>query len=398
VDGNGVGVGGEDGDAIGGAAALLLRGKILAIKGLGGWHLACDATNAESVAELRRRKRRDEKPFAVMVRDMAAAARLVELGDAERELLASPAHPIVIMPRRGGAREVVAAVAPESGRLGLMLPYTPLHHVLLGDVGGPLVMTSGNLSDEPIACDDDDAFERLALVADAFLAHDRVIASRADDSVAIVARGRPVVTRRSRGFVPGRIGLARPLARPTLACGAQLKNTFCLGAGDAAYFGPHIGDLDNVAAYEGYEKAIERLEGFVRIRPEVVAHDMHPDYLSTRYALGRHEVTRVAVQHHHAHVASTGSRGPSSAWPSTAPASARTARRGEARSSSPISPASSASRRSARCASPAATGRSSSRGASRSRSSTTRSTATRRSIASPCSTTSRGARSWLSVA
>ena len=303
-NGDGGEVGDGDGDALRRAARLLASGKILAIKGLGGWHLACDATNAESVAELRRRKHRDEKPFAVMVKDLAAAERLVQMGEAERDLLAGPAHPIVIMPRREGAGEVALEVAPQSGTLGLMLPYTPLHHVLMGDVGRPLVMTSGNLDSEPIACDDDDAFERLALIADAFLVHDRVIASRADDSVAVVAMGRPIVTRRSRGFVPGRITLARPLARPSLACGAHLKNAFCLGAGDGAYLGPHIGDLDNVAAYEGYEKAIERLEGFLRIRPEVIAHDMHPDYLSTRYALGRPDVTRVAVQHHHAHVAS----------------------------------------------------------------------------------------------
>jgi hydrogenase maturation protein HypF len=300
-------VGGGEGDAIARAAALLARGAIVAIKGLGGWHLACDATRDESVRELRRRKRRDEKPFAAMVRDFAAAERLVELGDADRALLQSPAHPIVIVPCRNGAGRVVAAVARESRRLGLMLPYTPLHHVLMADIDRPLVMTSGNVSDEPIACDDDDAFARLAQIADAFLVHDRAIASRADDSVAFVANGKPVVTRRSRGYVPGRFALARPLARPTLACGAQLKNTFCLGADDSAHFGPHIGDLDNLAAYEGYERAIERMELFFRVRPEVIAHDMHPDYLSTRYAVdrsAREGCAHVAVQHHHAHVVS----------------------------------------------------------------------------------------------
>jgi len=295
-------------DAIAGASALLARGAIVAVKGLGGWHLACDATNEASVLELRRRKHRDERPFAVMARDLERAERLVALGEADRALLQSPPHPIVIAPRTDGTSDVVAAVAPQSKRLGVMLPYTPLHHVLMGDVGRPLVMTSGNLSDEPIACSDDDAFERLARIADAFLVHDRVIASRADDSVAIVALGKPVVTRRSRGYVPGRLALARALARPTLACGAQLKNTFCLGAGDSAYLGPHIGDLDNVAAYEGYERAIARMERFLRVRPEVVAHDMHPDYLSTRYALARSardgRTTPVAVQHHHAHVVS----------------------------------------------------------------------------------------------
>ena len=297
-----------DGDAIALAAGLLARGAIVAIKGLGGWHLACDATCEATVRELRRRKHRDEKPFAVMVRDLASAEHLAMIEDAGRALLQSAVRPIVILPCRPGSGRVAGAVAPDSRRLGLMLPYTPLHHVLMGDVGQPLVMTSGNLSDEPIACDDDDAFERLGRVADAFLVHDRVIASRADDSVAFVALGKPVVTRRSRGYVPGRVPLSRPLARPTLACGAQLKNAFCLGTGDSAYFGPHIGDLDNLAAYEGYGRAIERMERFLRVRPEVVAHDLHPDYLSTRYAHDRSARERglkcVAVQHHHAHVVS----------------------------------------------------------------------------------------------
>jgi hydrogenase maturation protein HypF len=294
-------------DAIARAATLLARGAILAVKGLGGWHLACDATRPDSVRELRRRKRRDEKPFALMVRDLETAGRLCEIEEAARALLASPAHPIVLLPLRDGAGVAAAAIAPDSKRLGLMLPYTPLHHVLMADIGRPLVMTSGNASDEPIACDDDDAFARLAPIADAFLVHDRVIASRADDSVAVVALGRPVVTRRSRGYVPGRISLSRLLLRPTLACGAQLKNAFCLGDRDGAYFGPHIGDLDNLAAYEGYERAIERLERFLRVRPELIAHDLHPDYLSTRYARARSArdgSACVAVQHHHAHVVS----------------------------------------------------------------------------------------------
>jgi hydrogenase maturation protein HypF len=300
---------GEDGerDAIARTAALLLGGAIIAVKGLGGWHLACDASRTETVIELRRRKKREEKPFALMVPDLEAAERLVELGDAGRALLLAPVRPIVVAPRICTG-EVATAVTPEGNRLGLMLPYTPLHHVLMRDVARPLVMTSGNRSDEPIACDDDDAFERLGHIADAFLVHDRAIATRADDSVAFVALGRPVVTRRSRGYVPGRMALARPLARPTLGCGAQLKNTFCLGAGDSAYLGPHVGDLDDVTAYDGYERAIERMERFLRVRPEVFAHDLHPDYLSTRYAIDRASrgdgSMRVAVQHHHAHVAS----------------------------------------------------------------------------------------------
>jgi hydrogenase maturation protein HypF len=310
VDAGGRPVPGDEaeGDAIARTAALLVRGAIVAVKGLGGWHLACDASRGATVVELRRRKEREDKPFALMVPDLRAAEQLVELGDAGRSLLLSPARPIVVAPRHIGAGGVATAVAPEGNRLGLMLPYTPLHHVLMGDVARTLVMTSGNRSDEPIACDDDDAFERLGHIADAFLVHDRAIATRADDSVAFVALGRPVVTRRSRGYVPGRVTLARPLALPTLGCGAQLKNTFCLGAGDSAYLGPHVGDLDDVTAYDGYEHAIERMERFLRVRPEVFAHDLHPDYLSTRYAIDRalrgDGSMRVAVQHHHAHVAS----------------------------------------------------------------------------------------------
>ena len=302
LDFDGCSLDGGEVHAIARAAQLLATGAIVAIKGLGGLHLACDATRASSVIELRRRKRRDEKPFAIMVRDLDTAERIAIIGPAERALLESPAHPIVLLRRRAEASDVVSEVAPHSDRIGIMLPYTPLHHVLLGDVGRPLVMTSGNMSDEPIACDNADALARLGTIADAFLVHDREIATRADDSVAFVALGKPVITRRSRGWVPGRIAV-KPLARPTLACGAHLKNTFCLGAGDSAYLGPHIGDLDNLAAYEGYERAIERMERFLQIAPEVVAHDMHPEYLSTRYALGRSGL-RVAVQHHHAHVAS----------------------------------------------------------------------------------------------
>ena len=289
--------------AIAKAADLLAGGAIVALKGLGGFHLACDAGRDDVVRELRRRKHRGEKAFAVMVRDLAAAERVAFVGDAERELLAGSPRPIVLLRRREGGG-ISGEVAPRSERLGMMLPYTPLHHVLLADVERPLVMTSGNSSDEPIATDDADALARLGDIADAFLLHDRAIASRADDSVAFVALAKPVVTRRSRGYVPRGIALGKDVQRPLLACGAHLKNTFCIAAGDSAYFGPHIGDLDNVAAYDGYEREIERMERYLRIVPEVVAHDLHPDYLSTRYAQNRAGVTRIAVQHHHAHVAS----------------------------------------------------------------------------------------------
>ena len=315
-------------DAIARAATLLARGAILAVKGLGGWHLACDATRPDSVRELRRRKRRDEKPFALMVRDLETAGRLCEIEEAARALLASPAHPIVLLPLRDGAGVAAAAIAPDSKRLGLMLPYTPLHHVLMADIGRPLVMTSGNASDEPIACDDDDAFARLAPIADAFLVHDRVIASRADDSVALVALGRPVVTAPLARLRAGS-HLARrvPLARPTLACGAQLKNTFCLG------------DRRRRVLRTAHRRPRQpcRLRGLrarhratwsasCACRPELIAHDLHPDYLSTRYALARSardgssraSPCSTTTRTSSARSSSMVSRGPSLAWPSTA--------------------------------------------------------------------------------
>jgi hydrogenase maturation protein HypF len=195
-------------------------------------------------------------------------------------------------------------VAPGNPLVGLILAYTPLHHLLLQAVGRPLVMTSGNLSEEPMATRDDEAFARLAGIADLFLAHDREIENRCDDSVARVIAGRPTVLRRSRGYVPRAVRLRRPVRRPVLACGAHLKNTFCLAAGDEAWLGPHVGDLDNLEAMRAFEEQVERLQRFLGIRPELVAHDLHPDYGSTRYARGRPEPVKVAVQHHHAHVAS----------------------------------------------------------------------------------------------
>ena len=295
---------GGDGDEIARAARLLAAGRIVAVKGLGGWHLACDATSKAAVAELRRRKRRDEKPFAVMVVDLAAAERLAVLSDPDRALLRSVQRPIVLAQRQEGAA-VARGVAPDSTRVGLMLPYTPLHHLLLRDAERPLVMTSGNLSEEPIACDDEDARTRLGAIADAFLGNDRAIANRTDDSVAMVTAGRPMILRRSRGYVPRPVLVARRFARPVLACGAHLKNTFCIGTGDGAYVGPHIGDLENLETYRSFVDAIERMERFLGVRAEVVAHDLHPAYLSTRYAKIERESARlVAVQHHHAHVVS----------------------------------------------------------------------------------------------
>ena len=273
----------------------------MAVKGLGGFHLACDAGNAQAVARLRSRKRRDEKPFAVMAADPAAAEAIAVLDDEERRLLSSVERPIVLARRRATA-PIAANVAPGNPLVGVLLPYAPVHHLLAAAARGPLVMTSGNLSEEPLAFRNDEALERLAGVADLFLLHDRDIDTRCDDSVARVVAGAPVVLRRSRGYVPRGIPAPGLFADPVLACGALLKNTFCLGVEGTAFLGPHIGDLENLETFEAYEHAIGRMERFLGTRPAVIAHDLHPDYLSTRYALARPDATKIGVQHHHAHV------------------------------------------------------------------------------------------------
>jgi hydrogenase maturation protein HypF len=294
--------GGEAVDAVAGAAALLRDGAIVAVKGLGGYHLACRADHEEAVAALRSRKHREDRPFALMARDLAGARELVELAPAHEELLTSAARPIVLAARRAGAR-VAGAVAPGLGELGVMLPYSPLHHLLLADAGCALVMTSGNVSDEPIAFRDEDALERLAPIADAFLVHDRPIHTRTDDSVARVAGGRPLILRRSRGLVPEALALPVACARPLLACGAELKSTFCLAKGARAWLGHHIGDLRNAETLASFTEGIAHFEALFAVAPEVVAHDLHPEYLSTAYALEREGVRLVGVQHHHAHLA-----------------------------------------------------------------------------------------------
>jgi hydrogenase maturation protein HypF len=291
------------GGVVGFAARRLREGAIVAVKGLGGFHLACDATNPAAVCLLRERKRRDEKPFAVMVGDLAEAERWAVLEPEERRLLESVERPIVLVRRRDG-KGLADEVAPGNPLVGLLLAYTPLHHLLLTEVGRPLVMTSGNLSEEPMAAEDEEARERLNGIADLFLSHDRPIENRCDDSVARVIAKRPTVLRRARGYVPRAIQLSRPVRRPVLACGAHLKNTFCLAAGEEAWLGPHVGDLDNLEACRHFEEQVERLQRFLGIRPEVVAHDLHPDYFSTGYAERRPEPVKVGVQHHHAHVAS----------------------------------------------------------------------------------------------
>jgi hydrogenase maturation protein HypF len=296
---------GDAGDAVAAAAAALEQGAIVAVKGLGGYHLACRADDDAAVAALRSRKHREERPFALLAADVAAARRLVDLGAEEEALLISPARPIVLAPRRPDAA-VAAAVAPHAPEFGVMLPYSPLHHLLAGDFGVPLVLTSGNVSDEPIAYRDEDALRRLRGNADLFLTHDRPIHMRTDDSVLrVVGVGgrRPLPLRRSRGYVPGAIELPLECASEILACGAEQKNAFCLAKGRRAWVGHHIGDLKNLETLASFSEGIAHFERLFAVEPQVCAHDLHPDYLSTRYALERGGVELVGVQHHHAHLA-----------------------------------------------------------------------------------------------
>jgi hydrogenase maturation protein HypF len=294
-------------DPVAAAAAALRRGAILAIKGIGGYHLACRADDHGAVAALRARKHREDKPFALMAPSLAAAQQLVSLGERERELLLGRRRPIVLAPRLAGA-PVADGVAPKSRELGVMLPYSPLHHLLLADAGATLVLTSGNVSDEPIAYRDEDAVERLRDIADLFLIGDRPIQTRTDDTVLRVAtvagRRRDTVLRRSRGYVPGAVSLpAGGTPRPLLACGAELKSTFCVAKAGRAWISHHIGDLRNYETLRSFTEGIEHFERLFAVSPEVVVHDLHPEYLSTKYALQRDGVETLGVQHHHAHLA-----------------------------------------------------------------------------------------------
>ncbi len=286
-------------------AAALRAGRIGALKGLGGYHLACDARSAVAVGELRRRKHRDEKPFAVMVADLAAARKLCDVSPAEEALLRSPRRPIVLLRRVGTIAE---GIAPRNPYLGVLLPYTPLHHLLMRAVGDmPLVLTSGNRSDEPIAYDDADALERLAGSADVFLTHDRPIHVRCDDSVTRVVDGVELPLRRSRGYAPQPIALPLECRQPILAVGGQFKGAFAVGRGRHAFLSHHLGDLDHYDAYRAFVKDVTLYEQLFASKPQLLAHDLHPDYASTRHAQERaatEGLTLLAVQHHHAHLAS----------------------------------------------------------------------------------------------
>src|SRR2546421_836454 len=293
------------------AAQHLAAGSILAIKGLGGYHLACDALNSVAAQRLRQRKHREAKPFALMVPDLETARRLCQVSDAEAALLRSHRRPIVLLSQLPDC-PVAPGVAPAYNTLGIMLPYTPLHHVLLHafakqtQPGQPavLVMTSGNLSDEPIAYQDDDARQRLASIAEGILAHNRDIHMRCDDTVIRITAGGEQIMRRSRSYVPEPLSLPFDLPAPLLACGGHLKNTFCLAKGQQAFVSHHIGDLENLETLTSFREGIEHFKRLFDIYPKAVAYDLHPEYLPAKYALDIDIPRKIGVQHHHAHIAS----------------------------------------------------------------------------------------------
>jgi hydrogenase maturation protein HypF len=290
-------------DPIAEALARLRAGDIVAIKGLGGFHLAVDATNTAAVERLRERKRRIEKPFAVMVSDLETVSRYCKLDVEERELLCLPQRPIVLLPRVNPC-PLADSVAPFNSDLGIFLPYTPIHHLLFKDSElQALVMTSGNLSEEPIAIGNSEAVARLGDIADWFLFHNREILLRCDDSVLRRTGGRARQIRRSRGFVPVPVFLKRHFP-PTLAVGGELKNTICFLRGREAFLSQHIGDLENVEAYKFFQEGVDHLQRILEIRPSIVAYDLHPDYFATRWAQKQQGIRAVGVQHHHAHIAS----------------------------------------------------------------------------------------------
>ena len=284
------------------AVDALRRGAILAVRGIGGYHLVCDASDDSVVLRLRKRKQRPRKPFAVMVADVSAARALAHVDPDEEALLRGPEAPIVLLRRRGDAG-IADAVAPELPWIGLLLAYTPLHHLLLAGVGRPLVVTSANPSGEPITWRLEDA-PRLSHLVDGFLHHDREISAPCEDSVTRVFAGGPRLLRRSRGWVPRSLALPGGISQPVLGCGAQLASTVCLALGTRAWPSQHLGDLGSPESADAWESAVLCLERWLGVRAEVIGHDLHPDYTSTQLARARHAALHVPVQHHHAHVAS----------------------------------------------------------------------------------------------
>jgi hydrogenase maturation protein HypF len=292
----------DHGDALLQAEAALSEGQIVAVKGIGGFHLMCDARNEDAVMRLRHRKRREEKPLAVMSPNLDDADRYIVIDDSVRELLTSREAPIVLAQKRENADQILApSIAPGGNpHLGVMLPYTPLHALLLDDLGYPLVATSGNLTDEPICIDNDDAVRRLSDIADLFLLHDRPIARHVDDSVIRVMDGEAVMSRRARGYAPLPVQLPRPMPR-TLAVGGQLKNAVALAVNQDAFISQHIGDLDSEQAFSAFEDVIDQFTSLYETPPALIIHDTHPDYLSTRWTR-KQPGKKIKLQHHAAHV------------------------------------------------------------------------------------------------
>jgi len=294
----------EGPDLVSETCSLLWEGKIVAIKGIGGFHLACDGLSPEAVQRLRERKYREDKPFALMADSVETIREHCFVSDAEHDLLLSERRPIVLLERRSDSK-IPHAVAPGVNALGFMLPYSPLQHLLLKHFNRPLVMTSGNISDEPICYTDDEATKRLSKIADYFLFHDRRIHMRTDDSVVRAHDNREMILRRSRGYAPAPIRTGFKFVRPVLACGAELKNTFCLARDNYAFVSHHIGDLENIETLRSFTEGIEHFKRLFHVEPATVAYDLHPEYLSTKYALSLDDnYTKIAVQHHHAHIAS----------------------------------------------------------------------------------------------
>jgi hydrogenase maturation protein HypF len=296
-------------DAIEAAAARIAAGEIVAVKGIGGFHLACDAANAEAVSRLRARKRRYHKPFALMARDMEMIAAYAQAGPREQALLTSAAAPVVVLERSDTAPPLAPGIAPGQASLGFMLPYTPLHHLLMAHLGGPIVLTSGNRSEEPQCTGNEEARQSLAELADCWLMHDRDIVNRLDDSVAHIMAGSPCFLRRARGYAPAPVPLSATFAAApkVLAMGGELKNTFCLLSGGQAIVSQHIGDLEDAATHADFRASLGLYRGIFRFAPEVIAVDAHPDYLSTQWGrmlADETGVTLARVQHHHAHIAS----------------------------------------------------------------------------------------------
>jgi len=290
-------------DPVQAAAERLQAGAIVAVKGLGGFHLAANAANERAAQVLRERKRRVGKPFAMMARDLDAIRRVCHVSADEDKVLISPQHPILLIEARSG-NDIASQVAPGNRYFGVFLPYTPAHHLLFAE--GPfdyLIMTSGNLSEEPIAIDNHEAVERLGTLADYLLVHNRDILCRCDDSVVRWSKGKLRQLRRSRGFVPVPVFLEQPLTS-VLAVGGELKNTICLTREDQAFLSQHIGELENLEAYKFFQEAVSHLQQILEIKPSAIAHDLHPDYLSTKWALEQKDLPQVRVQHHHAHIVS----------------------------------------------------------------------------------------------